>query len=141
MRTIKKININKIKFSIITLFALFLASCSGRTIKIYHNDTSKVDDGGICGGCLKAFFNKNNLYIKNVNVKSLTLKNQILLIQKKIILTQSNIEPDDSYYEYVLIHKKDTLFSDSRLEFWRYKNFGVYYKPDNKIKKVIQKNF
>ncbi|WP_312902306.1 hypothetical protein [Chryseobacterium taichungense] len=76
-----------------------------------------------------------------VPIKNKDLENEILIIKEKIISTNNIIVPDDGNYTFAFISKKDTLFADNRLEFWRYKDKGISYKLNDSSKKVILKHY
>lgn len=103
----------------IALFSLF--SCKVVT-KIYYNDTSKVDDGEIWGSNLNVFFSKD----KNVKItdnSSTNLNVELKRIKKVLLEKGESVVKDDLYYDYAFVMKsKDTLFTNSAFEIWRYKD-------------------
>lgn len=115
-----------------------ILSCNNQKVIIYTQDNTKNDDGEIFGSNLKAFFNDNSSNININSIRSNELSKKLLSIKEKIQIVNNNIEPDDSYYEYVFINKKDTLYADYRLEFWKYGNKGILYKLDDNTKKQIK---
>ncbi|WP_300686454.1 hypothetical protein [Chryseobacterium sp.] len=125
---------NRIFLLLVTMIVL---SCTSKEVLIYKHDNTKNDDGEIFGSNLKSFFNKNpNIYTVSINSKEISKK--LLLIKEEIETVNNNVNPDDSYYEYAfIINKKDTLYTDYRLEFWRYGNNWISYKLDDVTKKTI----
>jgi len=74
-------------------------------------------------------------------IRDKNLKNEISIIKGKIISKNSIIVPDDGNYTFAFISKKDTLFADDRLEFWRYKDKGISYKLNDSSKNIILKHY
>ncbi|SIT25982.1 hypothetical protein SAMN05421786_1173 [Chryseobacterium ureilyticum] len=125
---------NRIFLLLVTMIVL---SCTSKEVLIYKHDNTKNDDGEIFGSNLKPFFNKNpNIYTVSINSKKISKK--LLLIKEEIETVNNNVNPDDRYYEYAfIVNKKDTLYTDYRLEFWRYGNNEISYKLDDVTKETI----
>jgi hypothetical protein len=118
------------KAYIAAVFYVIITSCSQKITTVYYNDTTKVDDGEIFGEALQAFFVEDkNIYI--YQVKSEKLSEELLKIIKIISAKVTVQEPDDSYYTYAFISaSKDTLFTDYRLSYWKYKGKSVFYNGE-----------
>ena len=114
-----------------------ILSCSNQKVVIYNHNNTQNDDGEIFGSNLKPFFVYNSPNINVITIKSNGFSKKILSIKEKIQIKNNIIEPDDSYYEYAFINKKDTLYADYRLEFWRYGNKGISYKLGDNTKREI----
>jgi hypothetical protein len=79
--------------------------------------------------------------MKKVKLNSNPLKREMLDIKKRLILRNQIITPDDSNYTFAFIADKDTLFSDRRLEFWRYKDKGMALEISGTPKKIILEHY
>ncbi|GHT20734.1 hypothetical protein FACS189429_8820 [Bacteroidia bacterium] len=103
-----------------------LYSC--KTICIYHNDTSNLDDGEIWGSNVNLFFGDND-NIRKVEIKSLKLSNELRKIKEQIMENGNDFYKDDACYNYAFItHTNDTIYCNEFVV-WRYK------------KKTINNNF
>lgn len=114
-----------------------ILSCNNQKVVIYNHDNTQNDDGEIFGSNLKPFFIHNSPNINVTTIKSIGFSKKLLSIKERIQIKNNIIEPDDSYYEYAFINKKDTLYADYRLEFWRYGNKGISYRLDDTTKEEI----
>ncbi|QQV02979.1 MULTISPECIES: hypothetical protein [Chryseobacterium] len=129
----------KIKY--LLLISLIVAtSCSNqRTTLFYYNGTT---NNGKCvlGSDLKYFFLEDNDIARTL-IENKRFNDEISKIKEEIITKNNIVIPDDSYYVFAFITKKDTLFADNRLEFWRYKDKGISYKLDDSSKNIILKHY
>lgn len=114
-----------------------ILSCNNQKVVIYNHDNTQNDDGEIFGSNLRPFFAHDSPNINMTTIKSNGFSKKLLSIKEKIQIKNNIVEPDDSYYEYAFVNKRDTLYSDYRLEFWRYGNKGISYKLDDATKKEI----
>lgn len=129
-----------IRFAVYIIISLLFLSCSSKyQVTMYHYKSSTGADSQVLASDLKFFFkNGNDIHSFLINDKK--IGKQLTKIKEKIQLVRNNIEPDDSYYEYAFVFKNDTVYTDYRLEFWRYKNLGTTYRlnstMDAKIKNL-----
>ena len=122
-------------FLLLVVFTIL--SCNNQKVVMYNHDNTQNDDGEIFGSNLRPFFAHNSSNINVTTIKFNGFSKKLLSIKEKIQIKNNIIEPDDSYYEYAFINKKDTLYADYRLEFWRFRNKGISYKLDDITKKKI----
>jgi len=125
-----------ILFSTITFLAI--VSCASPRIIMYHYDSSRYDDAEIDDTKFHYFFNKKNTSIKSFPLISSNLSRELNKINIKISLLKNKDEFDFGHYYYTFISKKDTLYSDYDLNYWRDKNNGVVYKLNSKAKEEIK---
>ncbi|MCY1660976.1 MULTISPECIES: hypothetical protein [unclassified Chryseobacterium] len=125
-----------ILFSILTFLAI--TSCSSSKIIMYHYDNSRYDDAEIDDTKLHYFFNKKNTSIKSFSLVSNNLSRELNKIDIKIGSLKDKDEFDFGHYYYTFISKKDTLYSDYDLNYWRNKDKGVVYKLNSKVKEEIK---
>ncbi len=113
----------KIKYLLLMLL-IVATSCSNQgTTLFYYNGTTN-NGKYVLGSDLKFFFLENNNIARTL-IESKRINEEISKIKKEIYTKNNIIIPDDSYYVFAFITKKDTLFADNRLEFWRYKDKGI----------------
>jgi hypothetical protein len=124
---------------IFLLILLFIISCNNRATKLHYYDGNINNGKYILASDLKSFFLNND--IKKIPIKNKRVNKEISEIKQKIILKNQIIIPDDSYYVFAFVTEKDTLYADSRLEFWRYKDKGISYKLNDSLKNIILKNY
>lgn len=125
-----------ILFSTVTFLAIL--SCSSTQIIMYHYDNSRYDDAEIDDTKLHVFFNKKNTSIKSFSLISRNLSKELNKINIKIDSLKDKDEFDFGHYYYTFISKKDTLYSDYDLNYWRDKDKGVVYKLNSKVKEEIK---
>lgn len=125
-----------IVFSIVTFLAI--TSCSSSKIIMYYYDNSRFDDAEIDDTKLHYFFNKKNTSIKSLSVTSSHLSRELNKINIKIDSLKDKDEFDFGHYHYTFISKKDTLYSDYDLNYWRNKDRGTGYKLNSKVKEEIR---
>lgn len=123
------------------LFILLIITSCGNQVTILYYYNGNINNGKyILASDLKSFFLDNN-DIKKVSIKDQKVKEEISQIKEKIILKNNIVVPDDSYYVFAFISKKDTIFADNSLVFWRYKDKGVAYKLNDTSKNIILKQY
>lgn len=76
-----------------------------------------------------------------VKIKNKTLKKELFDIRDKIVAKNQILDFDDGYYTFAFITEKDTLFADSRLQFWKYKDRGLAVKLSDISKKKILEHY
>lgn len=118
------------------LMLLITVSCDNQKVMLFYYNGLDLNKNSTWGSSLQIFFEKDN-DIKVIPIKDEVLKSDLLIIKKKIISTNNIIIPDDGNYMFAFISKKDTLFADNRLEFWRYRNRGVWFNLNDATKKTI----
>ncbi len=128
----------KIKYFLLIL--LITISCNNKKVMLYYYNGLEINKNSTWGSSLQIFFMEDQDMVR-VPIKNKDLENEILIIKEKIISTNNIIVPDDGNYTFAFISKKDTLFADNRLEFWRYKDKGISYKLNDSSKKVILKHY
>lgn len=107
---------------------------------MYYYNGLDLNSNSTWGSSLQIFFLENRDMMKEV-ITDKNLKNEISIIKEKITSKNRIIVPDDGNYTFAFINKKDTLFADDRLEFWRYKDKGVAYKLNDTSKNIILKQY
>lgn len=123
------------------LLMLFVTiSCSNQNVKLFYYNGLDYNQNDTLGSSLHIFFEKDN-DMNSVLIQNKELKNNLLIIKEKIVSTHHIIVPDDGNYTFAFISKKDTLFADNRLEFWRYGNLGVYFKIKDDVKKSVLEHY
>lgn len=131
----------KIRYSIIfALLVTIITSCSNQKIVLIYSKNTVNNSKYVIASDLKYFFSENN-DIKRVYLRDEKLSLKLEDIKQKIVAKHQIIIPDDSYYVFAFITKKDTLFADDRLDFWRFRDKGVYFKLDDLEKKKILKHY
>ena len=131
----------KIRYSIIfALLVTIITSCSNQKIVLIYSKNTVNNSKYVIASDLKYFFSDNN-DIKRVYLRNNKLSLKLEDIKQKIVAKHQIIIPDDSYYVFAFITKKDTLFADDRLDFWRFGDKGVYFKLDDLEKKKILKHY
>ncbi|MDR6464588.1 hypothetical protein [Chryseobacterium sediminis] len=131
----------KIRYSIIfALLVTVITSCSNQKIVLIYSKNTVNNSKYVIASDLKYFFSENN-DIKRVYLQNEKLSLKLEDIKQKIVAKHQVIIPDDSYYVFAFITKKDTLFADDRLDFWRFRDKGVYFKLDDLEKKKILKHY
>lgn len=128
------------KISALVLISFIVLSCMSKEITMYHYDNSKYDGGEIDAGSLNFFFNNKNQDTKIFLIKSSCLKSELEKISKKIDSIKNQDDFDFGHYYNAFILKKDTLYSDYDLNYWRDSNKGIAYKLEEKSKDEIKKN-
>jgi hypothetical protein len=107
------------KIALVSSCLAFLSlSPDQSTIKIYHNDTSQVDDGEIWGSTLRLFFVKD-AQIHLATSHSRDLANELLRVKSLLNKTKSDKTVDYYRYDFALILGSDTLYTDSHFYRWR----------------------
>jgi hypothetical protein len=119
------------------LLLLGIVTSCGSLIKIYHHDLNSTNilGGEIRGSDLDHFFySDKNINIREIHSKKIhTELNRILKILKE---EQNEAIFDDGFYEIAfIINSKDTLYTNTYFEDWRYKNLKM--KVTNKIKILL----
>lgn len=129
----------KICLAFITCMAIF--SCNRYTTVAYYNDNTQVDDGEIFGDHLASFFKPDNyIYIKRVDSKTLHIELGKIADSLRVVLQDEEL--DDSYYGYAFItSKKDTLFSDYSLSYWKNSNNRRKALRSEKLKEIVRPVF
>ncbi|BFO68706.1 hypothetical protein NK356_08530 [Chryseobacterium sp. S0630] len=129
----------KIKYSIIlALLVTIITSCNNQKIVLIYSKNTVNNSKYVIASDLKYFFSDSN-DIKRVYLRNEKLSLKLEDIKQKIVTKHQIIIPDDSYYVFAFITKKDTLFADDRLEFWRSGNKGVYFKlVDSEKNKILK---
>jgi len=128
----------KIKYLLLIL--LIIVSCTNQNVVLYYYNGLEISKNNTWGSSLQIFFMEDYDMIR-VPIRKGELKDEISLIKTKIISKGKIIVPDDSNYTFAFISKKDTLFADDRLEFWRYKDKGISYKLNDASKNTILKQY
>lgn len=124
------------KVSFLIIYIIFI-SCSSQRITMYHYDNSRYDGYEIMCNGMKAFFNKDDPAIHISKISSVILKNEMKQISEKLKFSKDDMKNCDGYLYYAFISKKDTLYSDYNLDYWRNKNNGSAYKLNEKVKEEI----
>lgn len=127
----------EIKMCLAVFCVMGILSCSQKIVSVYYYDNTKMDGGEISSSYLRGFFvqDKN---IHTYSLRSNTLNNELQGIRDRIIGTKPTDGFDDGYYGYAFITaKKDTLFADYNLSYWRYKGKGVFYENED-LKSIIK---
>lgn len=127
-------------FILLLVLVTIVISCRNQKITLIYSNNTVDNSKYVIASDLKYFFSDNR-DIKRVYLRNEKLSLKTEEIKQKIIAKNQIITPDDSYYVFALILKKDTLFADDRLEFWRYRDRGIYFKLEDKIKKEILKYY
>jgi len=131
----------KVRYSIVlALLVTIITSCNNQKIVLIYSKNTVNNSKYVIASDLKYFFSDNN-DIKRVYLRNEKLSLKLEDIKQKIVTEHQIIIPDDSYYVFAFITKKDTLFADDRLDFWRFKDKGVYFKLDDFEKKRILKHY
>ncbi len=107
---------------------------------LYYYNGLEINKNSTWGSSLQIFFMGDQDMVK-VPIKNKDLENEISVVKEKIISTNNIIVPDDGNYTFAFISKKDTLFADNRLEFWRYKDKGISYKLNHFLTMKILKQY
>ncbi|KFF08934.1 hypothetical protein IW15_22640 [Chryseobacterium soli] len=129
-----------IKIKYFLLILLIATSCTSQKVVLYYYNGLDLNSNNTLGSSLQIFFLENRDIMKVV-IRDKNLKNEISIIKEKITSKNRIIVPDDGNYTFAFINKKDTLFADDRLEFWRYKDKGIFYKLNNSSKNIILKHY
>ncbi|WP_073296700.1 hypothetical protein [Chryseobacterium polytrichastri] len=129
-----------IKIKCFLLILLIATSCTSQKVVMYYYNGLDLNSNSTWGSSLQIFFLENRDMMKEV-ITDKNLKNEISIIKEKITSKNRIIVPDDGNYTFAFINKKDTLFADDRLEFWRYKDKGVAYKLNDTSKNIILKHY
>lgn len=129
-----------IKIKCFLLILLIATSCTSQKVVMYYYNGLDLNSNSTWGSSLQIFFLENRDMMKEV-ITDKNLKNEISIIKEKITSKNRIIVPDDGNYTFAFINKKDTLFADDRLEFWRYKDKGVAYKLNDTSKNIILKQY
>jgi hypothetical protein len=127
------------KITCFLLILLISISCANQKTTLFYYNGSMNNGKYILGSDLKYFFLGDD--IAKVSFKEQSLSEEMLEIKEKIILRNNIVIPDDSYYVFAFTSKKDTLFADNKLEFWRYKDKGMSLKLSEASKKEILKKY
>jgi len=128
------------RMALMMVFLMSLNSCSNKLTLVYYNDSRKVDDGEIYGEALHVFFipDKN---IQLYKIKRREINAVLFRIKDSLKNRPPTNEPDDGYYQYAFVtYKKDTLFADYRLNYWKYRNrISIYINEEfiSAIQKVL----
>ncbi|MBP1163234.1 MULTISPECIES: hypothetical protein [unclassified Chryseobacterium] len=130
----------KVKYSILLILLAITTSCRNQKMVLIYSKNIVHNSKYVIASDLKYFFS-NKSDINRVCLRNEKLNLKVEEIKQKIITKNQIITPDDSYYVFAFIIKKDTLFADDRLEFWRYGDRGVYFKLDDFEKKKILKHY
>lgn len=129
----------RIKYLLLVLL-IVATSCSNQRIALFYYNGTANNGKYVLGSDLKYFFLKDNDITKTL-IESKRISKEFSKIKEEIIAKNNIVIPDDSYYVFAFLTKKDTLFADNRLEFWRYKDKGISYKLNDSSKKVILKHY
>ena len=129
-----------IKIRYFLLILLIVTSCANQKVVMYYYNGLNINNNSTWGSSLQIFFMENRDMMR-MPIRDKNLKNEISIIKGKIISKNSIIVPDDGNYTFAFISKKDTLFADDRLEFWRYKDKGISYKLNDSSKNIILKHY
>jgi hypothetical protein len=124
---------------VLFILLIIIVSCTSNKTIIYHYDNSRYDDAEIDDTKLHYFFNKNNKSIKHFSLNSVILINEVNKISVKVDSLKNKDEFDFGHYYYAFVTKKDTLYSDYDLNYWRDKDKGASYKLNDKAKEEIKK--
>ena len=120
------------------IICMICLSCTSQKITVYHYDNSKYDGYEIMCDGMKAFFNKNDPDIRIYHEYSSMLNNEMKQVKEKITFSKTEDRDCDGYLYYAFVSKKDTLYSDYGLRYWRYKNKGVVYQLNEAVKNEIK---
>jgi hypothetical protein len=109
---------------LVPIILFMLLACNNKLTTLYYSDTSQVSDGEIFGEALNGFFYPNkHIYTYKIRLKNISQK--LIEIKDSLSVKPKDIEPDDAYYDYAFITaSNDTLFSDTRLKYWKYNSRG-----------------
>lgn len=118
------------------MLLIIAISCGNQGTNLFYYKGTANNGKYILGSDLKYFFLENN-DIKRTLIESKKLTMEMSKIKTEIIIKNNIVVPDDSYYVFAFTTKKDTLFSDNRLEFWRYKDKGISHKLNDSLKRKI----
>jgi hypothetical protein len=119
-------------------FSFLIYSCRSNKVSINIYDRPEIEEREVLGSNLKNFFKNHPQRIETFSVKSNKIQQEFLLIKNKIQINNNILDPfDDGSYKYCFINKKDTLFADSRLGFWKFKSKGIAYTLNGKIKNTL----
>ncbi|WES98724.1 hypothetical protein P2W68_03725 [Chryseobacterium arthrosphaerae] len=129
-----------IKIRYFLLILLIVTSCANQKVVMYYYNGLNINNNSTWGSSLQIFFMENRDMMR-MPIRDKNLKNEISIIKGKIISKNSIIVPDDGNYTFAFISKKDTLFADDQLEFWRYKDKGISYKLNDSSKNIILKHY
>ncbi|MGR3857758.1 hypothetical protein [Chryseobacterium indologenes] len=130
----------KIRVKCLLLMSFATISCSNQNVMLFYYNGLNYNQNYTWGASLQIFFEKDN-DMNTVLIQSKELKNNLLIIKEKIISTNNVIVPDDGNYTFAFVSKKDTLFADDRLEFWRYGSRGIYFKIKDNVKKSVLEHY
>ena len=113
---------NKFKNLNYIFLIVFLYSCNPSVI-VYYHETSQYDGGEIWGSDLDLFFDDSeDISINKLSSRDINL--ELTRIKKVLEKKKDIVEIDDNFYEYAFIlGMKDTLYTNSAFEEWRYNNF------------------
>jgi hypothetical protein len=116
-----------------------LSSCKNNYTLVYYNDTVHYDDGEIWGTQLNLFFEKSS-DVKMIKVESKKLSEELKRIKNTLVENNELLKIDDGVYDYAFItDQQDTLYSNIRLEQFRYKNFKSILK--NSLAEYVNNGF
>ncbi|WP_411810703.1 hypothetical protein ACLB9Y_10565 [Chryseobacterium scophthalmum] len=133
------INLKKwesIKFlSLLMLYAIFF-SCRSNEFKLYYYNGLNSNNNSTLSSSLQDFFDPNE-EMTIVKIKDNTLKNELSNIKNKIVAKNQVFDLEDGNYSFAFINEKDTLFAQSSLEFWKYRDKCLAVKLIGFSKKKI----
>jgi hypothetical protein len=125
---------NTIKKIIYLITIILLISC-GFINKIIYYDAGTMDDGDIWDSDITDFFYNKKRHME-IHKYSYKLNLEIKRIVE-IVKNQENQEINETFYEYAFItNNKDTIYTNSYFEIWRYKDKKI--KISNKVKEYLK---
>jgi len=122
------------------MLLIVATSCNNQGIALFYYNGTANNGKYVLGSDVKYFFLKDNDITKTL-IESKRISKEFSKIKEEIIAKNNIVIPDDSYYVFAFLTKKDTLFADNRLEFWRNKDKGISYKLNDSSKKIILKHY
>ncbi|WP_175621024.1 hypothetical protein [Chryseobacterium schmidteae] len=124
----------KLKYSILVF--LIITSCHNHEVVLHYYNGLNSDKNHTWASSLQIFFEKDE-EMKKVPIKSKILKEELSNIRNKIITKDQVFDLEDGNYSFAFINEKDTLFAQSSLEFWKYRDKGLAVKLSDFSKKKI----
>ncbi|AXG67852.1 hypothetical protein KORDIASMS9_00034 [Kordia sp. SMS9] len=127
-------------FRLIIISLLFF-SCNDKIVVIKNNSSLVYDDDVLTYKNLNRFFSHDTLFERQVKTKQINLlKQELITIRdkaKNFEGTKTNLF-DGRTYKYAIIFDEDTLFSNTNLSSWLYKNKVVKHESDLLNKSLLE---
>lgn len=107
-------------------FFIVVSCCSQKVSLLYYNGLNSHNNW-VLASSTQVFFESDE-EMAMVKIKNSTLRKELFDVKDKIVAKNQILDFDDSNYTFAFINKKDTLFADYRLGFWKYKDKGLAIK-------------